>query len=38
MMLHAGDPVGFADLTDPKWEKRLVDYGRLPYEEESEHE
>ena len=30
MMIHAGDPVGFADLNDEKWQKRLVCYGRMP--------
>jgi len=38
MMIHAGDPVGFADLTDPKWEKHLLCYGRLPFKEEYESE
>ena len=30
MMLHAGDPVGFADLKSSKWAKKLYGYGRLP--------
>lgn len=30
MMIHAGDPVGFADLTEEKWIKRFYCYGRLP--------
>lgn len=30
MMLHAGDPVGFADLKSDKWAKKLYGYGRLP--------
>ena len=30
MMIHAGDPVGFADLKSEKWAKRLYGYGRLP--------
>ena len=30
MMIHAGDPVGFADLTDEKWVKRYYCMGRLP--------
>lgn len=30
MMLHAGDPVGFADLTSDKWARKLYGYGRLP--------
>lgn len=34
MMIHAGDPVGFADLTDPKWVDRFYCYGRLPIEED----
>lgn len=29
-MIHAGDPVGFADLHDEKWVKRFYCYGRLP--------
>ena len=36
MMIHAGDPVGFADLEDEKWQKRLDCYGRLPYRKETE--
>lgn len=30
MMIHAGDPVGFADLSVQKWQTRLDCYGRLP--------
>lgn len=30
MMIHAGDPVGFADLTEEKWIKRFYCFGRLP--------
>ncbi len=30
MMIHAGDPVGFADLKSEKWAKKLYGYGRLP--------
>lgn len=30
MMIHAGDPVGFADLKSEKWSKKLYGYGRLP--------
>lgn len=29
-MVHAGDPVGFADLRQEKWQKRLSCFGRLP--------
>ena len=31
MMIHAGDPVGFADLRSEKWSKKINCYGRLPY-------
>ena len=34
MMIHAGDPVGFADLEDEKWQAWLDCYGRLPFEED----
>ncbi len=34
MMLHAGDPVGFANLEDSKWQECLDCYGRLPFKEE----
>ena len=34
MMIHAGDPVGFADLEDEKWQGWLDCYGRLPFEED----
>ena len=30
MMIHAGDPVGFADLKSEKWSRKLYGYGRLP--------
>ena len=30
MMIHAGDPVVFADLKSEKWSKRLYGFGRLP--------
>ena len=30
-MIHCGDPIGFADLSAPKWQRRLYAYGRLPY-------
>lgn len=30
MMIHAGDPVGFADLKSSKWSNRLYGFGRLP--------
>lgn len=30
MMIHAGDPIGFADLTEEKWVKRFHCFGRLP--------
>lgn len=30
MMIHAGDPVGFADLRDPEWAKKIYGYGRMP--------
>ena len=33
MMIHAGDPVGFADLSEEKWIKRFHCYGRLPVKE-----
>jgi len=36
MMIHAGDPIGFADLEDEKWQKCFDCFGRLPYEEEAE--
>ena len=34
MMIHAGDPIGFADLEDEKWQKHFDCYGRLPIKEE----
>ncbi len=30
MMIHAGDPVGFADLKSEQWAKKLYAFGRLP--------
>ena len=30
MMLHAGDPIGFADLKSENWAKKLYGFGRLP--------
>ena len=30
MMIHAGDPVGFADLRDEQWAKKIYAFGRLP--------
>ncbi len=35
MMIHAGDPIGFANLEDDRWQKHFDCYGRLPYEEET---
>ena len=32
MMIHAGDPVGFADLKSEKWAKKIYGFGRLPIE------
>lgn len=29
MMIHAGDPVGFADLKSEKWSQKLYGFGRL---------
>ena len=29
MMIHAGDPVGFADLKSEKWSKKIYGFGRL---------
>jgi len=31
-MLHCGDPIGYADLTEERWVKRFFTYGRLTYE------
>lgn len=31
MMIHAGDPVGFADLSTEKWQDRFYCFGRLPF-------
>ena len=31
-MIHCGDPIGYADLTQGKWPKRFFTFGRLPYE------
>ena len=36
MMIHAGDPVGFADLEDERWQKVFDSYGRLPFEEDAD--
>jgi len=30
MMIHAGDPVGFADLKSSGWTKKIYAFGRLP--------
>ena len=30
MMIHAGDPVGFADLKSEQWAKKIYGFGRLP--------
>ena len=30
MMIHAGDPVGFADLKNEQWAKKIYAFGRLP--------
>lgn len=30
MMIHAGDPIGFADLKNEKWAKKIYGFGRLP--------
>ena len=32
MMIHAGDPVGFADLKSKQWAKKIYGFGRLPIE------
>ena len=29
MMIHAGDPVGFADMKNKQWSQKIVGYGRL---------
>ena len=31
-MIHCGDPIGYADLTQGKWPKRFFTFGRLPHE------
>lgn len=31
-MIHCGDPIGYADLTQGNWPKRFFTFGRLPYE------
>lgn len=31
-MIHCGDPIGYADMTQGKWPKRFFTFGRLPYE------
>lgn len=38
MMLHCGDPIGYADLTEEKWVKRFDCFGRLPLTEGVPHE
>lgn len=30
MMIHAGDPIGFADLKNAQWAKKIYAFGRLP--------
>ena len=30
MMIHAGDPIGFADLKNVQWAKKIYAFGRLP--------
>ena len=30
MMIHAGDPVGFADLKSEQWASKIYGFGRLP--------
>lgn len=30
MMIHAGDPIGFADLKSENWAKKIYGFGRLP--------
>ena len=30
MMIHAGDPIGFADLKDASWARKIYAFGRLP--------
>ena len=32
MMIHAGDPVGFADLKSEQWAKKIYGFGRRPIE------
>ena len=32
MMIHAGDPIGFADLKSESWAKKIYAFGRLPSE------
>ena len=34
MMIHAGDPIGFADPEAERWQKHFDCYGRLPFEED----
>lgn len=31
--IHAGDPVGFADLQSDKWAKKIYAFGRLPVQQ-----
>ena len=38
MMIHCGDPIGYADLTEDKWVKRFHCFGRLPLTEGVPHE
>ncbi len=33
MMIHAGDPVGFADIRSEQWSQKFVCYGHLPIDE-----
>jgi len=30
MMLHCGDPIGYADITTSYWQSHLYAFGRLP--------
>lgn len=34
MMIHCGNPIGYADLVKPYWQKHLYAYGRLSKEEQ----
>jgi Cell wall-associated hydrolases (invasion-associated proteins) len=31
MMIHCGNPIGYADLTDSYWQRNFFGYGRIPY-------